>query len=455
MNTVERFFRRYIFSTIGIIALFFAVNVLLVGMFFIIAYLNGVADSNFPIEDFSNHIIVEDGKLTADTQALDILHHADAWAMILNDDGTVIWEDGLPEKLPREYTATDIAMFSRWYLDDYPVNIWKRPDGLLVIGFIPGSVFNHYISTNTAYIWPLCIGIGVAFIINILLMVYLFVRNAHRVEKSMEPILNGIQTLSQGKAFHLEEKGELAEINAGLNRAGEYLIKKDNTRAEWIRGISHDVRTPLSIIFGYACEIEDNSDLPLSTRKQATAIRQKSEKLRTLIADLNLTTKLEYSMYPLKKKTINAVELARQVASEFLNELPEQYEIEIAEDSPGKLILLNGDNSLLYRMLSNLIGNSMVHNPNGCKITICVGLNVDTCLFDIRDTGCGIDDTRLTMLNNGTPISSTQEESNSTDHGLGLKIVRQIVKARGGKIYFSSTVPHGLSVKIELPISGF
>lgn len=454
MNTVERFFRRYIFSTIGIIALFFAVNLLLVGMFFIIAYLNGVADSNFPIEDFSNHIIVEDGKLTADTQALDILHHADAWAMILNDDGTVIWEDGLPEKLPREYTATDIAMFSRWYLDDYPVNIWKRPDGLLVIGFIPGSVFNHYISTNTAYIWPLCIGIGVAFIINILLMVYLFVRNAHRVEKSMEPILNGIQTLSQGKAFHLEEKGELAEINAGLNRAGEYLIKKDNTRAEWIRGISHDVRTPLSIIFGYACEIEDNSDLPLSTRKQATAIRQKSEKLRTLIADLNLTTKLEYSMYPLKKKTINAVELARQVASEFLNELPEQYEIEIAEDSPSKLILLNGDNSLLYRMLSNLIGNSMAHNPNGCKITICVGLNVDTCLFDIRDTGCGIDDTRLTMLNNGTPISSTQEESNSTDHGLGLKIVRQIVKVHGGKIYFSSTVPHGLSVKIELPVNG-
>lgn len=94
-------------------------------------------------------------------------------------------------------------------------------------------------------------------------------------------------------------------------------------------------------------------------------------------------------MYPLKKKTINAVELARQVASEFLNELPEQYEIEIAEDNPGKLILLNGDNSLLYRMLSNLIGNSMVHNPNGCKITICVGLNVGTCLltFVIRAAG--------------------------------------------------------------------
>lgn len=194
MNTAERFFRRYIFSTIRIIALFFAVNVLLAGTFFFIAYLNGVADSNFPIEDFSDHVTALNGKLTADTQALKILHHANAWAMILNDDGTVIWEDGLPEELPHKYTATDIAMFSRWYLDDYPVNIWKRADGLLVIGFIPGSVFNHYISTSSAYIWPFCIGIGIAFMINIFLMLYLFVRGAHQVEKSMEPILNGIQS---------------------------------------------------------------------------------------------------------------------------------------------------------------------------------------------------------------------------------------------------------------------
>ncbi len=451
MNSAERFFRRYIFSTIGIIALFLAVNLLLVGIFFMIAYLNGVADSNFPIEDFSNHITVKNEELTAGTQALETLRNADAWAMILDDNGTVIWEDGLPKELPREYTATDIAMFSRWYLDDYPVNIWKRPDGLLVIGFTPGSVFNHYISTSTAYIWPLCIGIGIAFIINIFLMIYLFLRNAYQIEKSMEPILNGIQSLSQGKAFCLEEKGELAEINAGLNSAGKYLMNKDNTRAEWIRGISHDIRTPLSIILGYACEIEDNASLPLSTRKQAKAIQQKSEKLRTLIADLNLSTKLEYSMYPAKKQTINIIELTRQVASEFLNELPEQYEIEIAEDRPGYPIFLNGDGPLLYRMLSNLIGNSITHNPDGCQISVCVGLNVDTCFFDIRDTGFGIDDRRMILLNRGTLISSTREEGNGAEHGFGLKIVQQIVKAHDGKIYFSSIEPHGLSVKIELP----
>lgn len=395
---------------------------LLVGTFFFIAYLNGVADSNFPIEDYSGHVTALNGKLTADTQALEILHHANAWAMILNDDGTVIWEDGLPEELPREYTATDIAVFSRWYLDDYPVNIWKRTDGLLVIGFIPGSVFNHYISTNTAYIGPFCIGIGIAFLINIFLMLYLFVRGAHQVEKSMEPILSGIQSLSQGKEFHLEEKGELAEINAGLNRAGEYLMKKDNTRAEWIRGISHDVRTPLSIIYGYACEIEDNSSLPFSVRKQAKAICQKSEKLRSLITDLNLITKLEYSMYALKKNAVNAVELTRQVASEFLNELPEQYEIEIAEDSPGKPVLLNGDDFLLYRMLRNLVGNSITHNPNGCKITLYVGSDMERCLFEISDTGCGIATSKLSLLNNGMPIPAPRRKTMLQSTAWGIKL---------------------------------
>lgn len=116
MNASERFFRRYIFSTVGIVALFLTVNVALVASYFVIAYFGNVATSNFPIEDFSNHVVAENGQFTGDAQATEMLNKADAWAMILDEDGTVIWEENLPEELPRHYTATDIAMFSRWYL---------------------------------------------------------------------------------------------------------------------------------------------------------------------------------------------------------------------------------------------------------------------------------------------------------------------------------------------------
>ena len=120
MNAVERFFRRYILSTVGILVLFFTVNLLLLGTFALILYLNGAADSSFPTEEFSGHIVLQNGELTADTSAQELLQHAKAWAMILRDDGKVIWEEGLPEELPRQYSVTDVALFSRGTLTITP-----------------------------------------------------------------------------------------------------------------------------------------------------------------------------------------------------------------------------------------------------------------------------------------------------------------------------------------------
>lgn len=451
MNAVERFFRRYILSTVGILVLFFIVNLLLLGTFALILYLNGAADSSFPTEEFSGHIVLQNGELTADASAQELLQHAKAWAMILRDDGKVIWEEGLPEELPRQYSVTDVALFSRWYLNDYPIHIWKRTDGLLVIGFPPGSVIQFYSSTQSRYALPSLTGIAVIFVINILLMIYLFLRNVRRIERSIEPILEGIHSLSLGKAFRLEEKGDLAEINASLNRTGEYLIKKDNTRAEWIRGVSHDIRTPLSMILGYASEMEDTPSLPQTTRKQAGIIRTQGEKLTELVTDLNLTTKLEYSLQPIKKQPVNPVELARQVVSEFLNNgLGEACELEISEEHPGKAILLYADDALLRRMLSNLIRNSILHNAEGCRITVLIGSTDNCCTFTVSDTGTGLSESQLQSLNSGHAIPSTCKETNNADHGLGLKIIRQIVKVHQGEIHFSNNSPHGLCVEIKI-----
>ena len=115
MNKSERFFRRYIFSIVSIIILFLFVNILLVTSFFAAAYLGNVKNSNFPIEDFSNHITETNGQFNADIQAEEMLNNACAWAMILDENGNIIWEMNVPEELPRHYSTTDVAMFSRWF----------------------------------------------------------------------------------------------------------------------------------------------------------------------------------------------------------------------------------------------------------------------------------------------------------------------------------------------------
>ena len=452
MNAVQRFFRRYILSTVGIVLLFFAVNIALLFVIIIAGGMSG-ADTSFSVRDFSDHVVLRDGKWVADDTAISMLQEQSAWAMLLNEDGDVIWQQGLPEKLPRSYTSTEVASFSRWYLEDYPVKIWTRADGkLMVVGYQPGTLVKYYFSLEWPYMGVLLGGIAAVFIINLLLIIFLILRNTRKVEKAMTPILQGIQNLSHGKALHLEEQGELAEINAGLNRAAGYMKKKDNTRAEWIRGVSHDIRTPLSMVLGYASELEDDCDLPPNARKQAGIIRRESEKMKRLIDDLNLTTKLEYALQPVHFQDVDWVETSRQAVSEVLNSgLDSRYEIVFAEMQPGRLIHLLGDDGLLRRMLDNLIRNSITHNPHGCRISVSVGEENGRCLCTVSDDGIGIEPERLKVLNRGDDITSTQGSDEKNEHGLGLKLVMQIVKAHRGTVSFSGSTPHGLEVRISLP----
>lgn len=452
MNTVQHFFRRYILSTVGIVLLFLTVNIALFFVILITGSMSG-RDTSFSVRDFSDHVVLQDGKWVADDTALSMLQEQSAWAMLLNEDGDVIWQQSLPEKLPRSYTSTEVASFSRWYLEDYPVKIWTRADGnLMVVGYQPGTLLKYYFSLEWPYMGVLLGGIAAVFIINLLLIVFLILRNTRKVEKAMTPILQGIQNLSHGKAPHLEEQGELAEINAGLNRAADYMRKKDNTRAEWIRGVSHDIRTPLSMVLGYASELEDDSTLPPDTRKQAGIIRRESEKMKRLIDDLNLITKLEYALQPVHFKDVDWVEINRQAVSEVLNSgLDDRYEIVFAEMQPGRSIHLLGDDGLLRRMLDNLIRNSITHNPHGCRISVSVGEENGRCLCTVSDDGIGIEPERLKVLNRGDDITSTQGSDEKNEHGLGLKLVMQIVKAHRGTVSFSGSTPHGLEVRISLP----
>ena len=445
MNPVQRFFRRYIFSTIGILALFFVVNIALVLSVMVAGYMSGT-DNGLSVRSVSSHVTEQGGVWTADDTALALLREHDAWAMLLDESGTVVWEQDLPEELPRSYTSAQVASFSRWYLQDYPVKVWSREDGaLMVVGFAPDTLVKYYFSMEKPSLLMFLMGAIAVFVFNLLLMVFLMLRNTRRVEKAMSPILRGIQDLSRGSYQPLDERGELAEINAGLNRAGDYLMQKDNTRAEWIRGVSHDIRTPLSMVLGYASELEDDDALPTEARHQAGMIRQQGERLKSLVEDLNLTTKLEYALQPIRRETVDLAEIGRQAVSEVLNSgLPEQFEIAFSEEHPGSAARMEGDTALLRRMLDNLIRNSIVHNPQGCHISVTVGAEDGRCTCTVADDGVGMDDVRLEALNQETDVSSTQ----SGEHGLGLKLVRQIVKAHGGTVQFQQAVPHGLEVLV-------
>lgn len=243
MTAVQRFFRKYFLSTVGILLLFLVVNLVLVCVIVLTATKDS-DDAHIPVETLAGMVTQTGEKITATKAFSDSLRENNAWAMLLDDGGTVIWSERLPDKLPRRYTATQIAQFSRWYLQDYPVYVWAHPAGLLVVGYPKDSMVKYSFATGKAEAVAEVVGPAVLFAANILLVLLLFWRNTHRVEKAVRPILTGIGTMAQGKPVSLSERGELGEINAELNRAGVKLREKELARSEWINGISHDIRTP-------------------------------------------------------------------------------------------------------------------------------------------------------------------------------------------------------------------
>ena len=453
MKPVERFFRKYFLSMVGIIALFLLLNVVLFFSVLIWAWQTSETP-DLSMSEICDRITLDGtGHLTAAGELAEMLEEHHAWAMVLDDIGTVIFQSRLPEELPRRYTAADVAKFSRWYLGDYPVYVQEHPQGLLVVGGEKGSQAKYYFSVSESYARKLLVGLAAVFLTNIIVVVLLIWKNTRHVEKAVTPILRGIETVSSGQPVSLPEKGELAEINRQLNKAGAFIAKKDSARADWISGISHDVRTPLSVILGFAGQLEADQTLPASAREQASYIRRQGEKLRSLISDLNLTSRLEYAMQPLRLEKVYPVELARQVVCEFLDGgLEERYEIEFSADQESESAYTLGDEALLKRTLGNLIQNSVDHNPQGCRITVSVLCGGAGITVAVMDDGVGVSAEKLKELTADNRHLESTDEKLGLRHGLGVLLVRQIVEAHKGTIVMESEPGKGFKTALTFPV---
>ena len=164
------------------------------------------------------------------------------------------------------------------------------------------------------------------------------------------------------------------------------------------------MRTPLALILGWAEQLEQDALLPDSSRQKATGIRTQCEKLRTLIDDLNLTSKLEYGAQPLRRKDLRAGPLFRQLVAQFCESpLAEHCEITLEQEEPAEQTVLSVDEALLARLLENLMNNSVRHNPKPVNITVHTRQVGERFCLTVADDGIGYPAAVLVALNAAEP----------------------------------------------------
>ena len=401
----------------------------------------------------------QDGGYRLDEHAAELLQHNQAWAMLLDEYGHVQWDYHLPNDVPRTYNLVDVAKFSRYYLLKYPVYIWEHEDGLIVVGYPKESHWKYQFDFLSDWIRSTPLRLVLLLIFNVGMTLLISVVIGTRLIRGIRPLVSGVHNLAKEEAVQLDSKGIFGDLAQSINSASAKLQNKtaalkarDEARSNWIAGISHDIRTPLSIILGYASEMEDNSDLPGEQRNQAGIIRYQGEKLRSLISDLNLVSMLEYEMQPLHLKRIRLTVLARQVATDFLNNgLDDRYDIDLRLTVEAVQII--GDEKLLLRAISNLVQNSVRHNPQGCEIILETALSKDSSQyrFIVRDNGKGIPQEQLQKITD-LPYSSRRKRTVQQGHGLGIPMVSRIVQAHHGRLILESGEDQiGLKAVMEFP----
>ena len=331
----------------------------------------------------------------------------DRWAMLISEEGQVVWSFRKPADLPEQYSLTDVASFTRWYLNDYPVQCRIRDDGLLVVGAPKGSVWKHDIAMSVDTLLQTPFWAAGLFLL------------------ALGGVL-GFSYLTVGRWFRQAQQ------------------VRDAARSNWINGVSHDIRTPLSVVMGYSAQIEAAEELPPECRKQAGIIRAQSQVIRDLVNDLNLTMRLDCEMQALRKEPLQPAAFLRQTAADFLNggmDSGFDFELEFPETP---LPEVEADPFLLRRAVNNLLTNCVRHNAPSCSI--CLGAKSEGQELILWVEGG-------TVAGTAAPDSSQPlEPDGGAAHGTGLRLVAQIAAAHGGKAEFHSSTPY--RCELRLPVKG-
>ena len=225
---------------------------------------------------------------------------------------------------------------------------------------------------------------------------------------------------------------------------------KEKIRANLLRAVSHDFRTPLTSIIGSSASfIEDQENLSQAEQLELVAnINEDANWLLNMVENLLTVTRIQNDSGKVKK----SLEVVEEVVAEAILRVHKRYpELKIHVDMPQEFLMLPMDATLIEQVLINLLENTWLHANSSRTVDIIIKSTADEVIFTIRDYGVGLDESQIPSIFTGNYIS------NSTDRrkgiGIGLSICKTIITAHGGTIT-ASNHSNGAEFTFILPLKG-
>ena len=240
------------------------------------------------------------------------------------------------------------------------------------------------------------------------------------------------------------------EKNAREKEEAAILAKNEQLRANLLRAISHDLRTPLTSISGNASNLLSNGDsFDKETKIQLyTDIYDDSMWLINLVENLLSVTRIEQGRLNLNLSE----DLLDDVVTEALHHVNRKsVEHHISVENKEEYLLAKMDSKLMVQVIINIVDNAIKYTPKGSDILIKTWKQGDRAYVSIADNGDGIPDEMKKRVFDMFYSGANKVADSRRSLGLGLSLCKSIVNAHAGTIEVSDNIPHGAVFTIALP----
>jgi PAS domain S-box-containing protein len=223
----------------------------------------------------------------------------------------------------------------------------------------------------------------------------------------------------------------------------------DAMKSEFVATVSHDLKSPLSLIYGYASALAESPTLDTDDQIYLDAVLQGVQKMKQIISTLLDLAEIETGIDEIRE-SVQLADLVLENVYVFKNKARAKG-VDLVSEIPADLSPVLGHAVRLGQALVNLIDNAVKYTPSGGRVLVSAQQEADEVVVRVTDTGPGIPKAQQAGLFGKFYRVGGQATRDMEGHGLGLAITKSVVETHGGRVWVESTVGQGSTFAFALP----
>jgi signal transduction histidine kinase len=393
--------------------------------------------------------------VTGDPETLTRIAQANNVRILLFDSGRSLTFDSNPDQPALPFPRLTLLERNSRIATDAGGRVWqyaitRLSSGSVLVVAAPRPS-THFLSVFAdEFLLPLIEGGLIALLLSLVLAFVL----SRWVADPLQQVVLAAQKYPSQAMIPVPPRGphEVQDLTRAFNSMVSRVESAQRSQRDFVANVSHELKTPLTSIQGFAQAILDGTaDTPESRKRAAQIIHEEAGRMHRMAFDLLDLARLEGGTAELTMSPVDMTALLRSVAERFSPQA-QKANVNLRVTLPQELPGLIGDGDRLAQVFTNLVDNALKFTPAGGEIELSARVEQAGIEFRVTDTGIGVDAGALPHLFDrfyqADPSRAGGERHGA---GLGLAIAREIVQAHGGKIGVRSSAGHGTMFTIHLP----